>query len=76
MSINPRAIAANPPFVEDGNSQRAARFAARFIEKSSCWLAKDSQVTFILPQSFLTNMTYRIPNARNLLTENCQIFEV
>jgi hypothetical protein len=76
MSINPRAIAANPPFGEDGNSQRAAKFAARLIEKSLRWLGKDSQFTFISPQSFLTNTTYGIPNARNLLTENCQTSKI
>jgi hypothetical protein len=72
MAIKPRVIIANPPFAEDGNTQRAARF----IEKALSWLEKGSQFAFILPQSFLTNTTHGIPNARRLLTENCQIFEV
>lgn len=72
MGIKPRVIVANPPFAEDGNTQRAARF----IEKALSWLEQGSQFAFILPQSFLTNTTHGIPNARRLLTENCQIFEV
>ena len=72
IGIKPRVIVANPPFAEDGNTQRAARF----IEKTLSWLEKDSQFAFILPQSFLTNTTHSIPNARRLITENCQIFEV
>ena len=72
MGIKPRVIVANPPFAEDGNTQRAAKF----IEKVLSWLDKDSQFAFILPQSFLTASTHGIPNARRLLTENCHIFEV
>ncbi|MBC5793906.1 N-6 DNA methylase [Sphaerospermopsis sp. LEGE 00249] len=72
MGIKPRVIVANPPFAEDGNTQRAARF----IKKALSWLEHGSQFAFILPQSFLTNTTHGIPNARRLLSENCQIFEV
>ncbi len=72
MTIKARVIVANPPFVEDGNTQGAARF----IEKYLRWLEKYSQLAFIVPQSFLTNTTHGIPNAGNLLTRNCQIFEV
>ena len=72
MGIKPRVIVANPPFKEDGNTQRAARF----IEKALSWLEKDSQFAFILPQSFLSSTTHGIPDARRLLTENCQLFEV
>lgn len=71
MGIKPRVIVANPPFSEDGNTQRAARF----IEKALSWLEKDSQFAFILPQSFLTNATHGIPDVRKLLAEN-KIFEV
>lgn len=72
MGIKPRVIVANPPFAEDGKTQRAARF----IEKALSWLEKDSQFAFILPQSFLTGSSHGIPNARRLIAENCQIFEV
>ncbi|MFO0098424.1 MAG: N-6 DNA methylase, partial [Aphanizomenon sp.] len=72
MGIQPRVIIANPPFAEDGNTQRAAKF----IEKALSWLEKDSQFAFVLPQSFLSSTTHGIPNARSLLTDNCQIFEV
>jgi 16S rRNA G966 N2-methylase RsmD len=72
MAIKPRVIIANPPFAEDGNTQKAAIF----IEKALSWLDHGSQFAFILPQSFLTNTTHGIPNARRLLSENCQIFEV
>ena len=72
MGIKPRVIVANPPFAEDGNTQRAARF----IEKALSWLEQGSQFAFVLPQSFLTNTTHGIPNTRRLLSENCQIFEV
>jgi type I restriction-modification system DNA methylase subunit len=72
MGIKPRVIIANPPFAEDGNTQ----LAARFIEKALSWLEKGSQFAFILPQSFLSSTTHGIPDARRLLTENCQLFEV
>lgn len=72
MSIKPRVVVANPPFAEDGNTQRAAKF----IEKALSWLEKDDQFAFILPQSFLTGSSHGIPDARKLLTENSKIFEV
>jgi hypothetical protein len=72
MGIKPRIVVANPPFAEDGNTQRAAKF----IEKTLSWLGEDDQFAFILPQSFLTNTTHGIPKARTLITETCQIFEV
>lgn len=72
MGIKPRVIVANPPFAKDGNTQRAAKF----IEKALSWLQEDDQFAFILPQSFLTSTTLGVPDARNLLTENCRIFEV
>jgi len=72
MGIKPRVIVANPPFAEDGNTQRAAKF----IETALSWLEKDDQFAFILPQSFLTGSSHGIPDARKLLTENCKIFEV
>lgn len=72
LGIKPRVIVANPPFAEDGNTQRAAKF----IEKVLSWLEKDSQFAFILPQSFLTASTHGIPNVRSLLAEKCHIFEV
>lgn len=72
MGIKPRVVVANPPFAEDGNTQRAAKF----IERALSWLEEDAQFAFILPQSFLTGSTHGIPNTRRLITENCQIFEV
>nr|WP_322657901.1 N-6 DNA methylase [Dendronalium sp. ChiSLP03b]MDZ8204191.1 N-6 DNA methylase [Dendronalium sp. ChiSLP03b] len=72
LGIKPRVIVANPPFAEDGNTQKAAKF----IEKVLSWLDKDSQFAFILPQSFLTASTHGIPNVRSLLAEKCHIFEV
>ncbi|MDB9467386.1 N-6 DNA methylase [Dolichospermum circinale] len=72
MLIKPRIIVANPPFAEDGNTQ----LAAKFIEKALSWLEKGSQFAFVLPQSFLSSTTHGIPDARKLLTKNCQLFEV
>lgn len=72
MGIKPRIIVANPPFAEDGNTQRAAIF----IEKVLSWLEENSQFAFIVPQSFLTASTHGISTARRLLTENSRIFEV
>jgi predicted RNA methylase len=72
MAIKPRVIIANPPFGKDGNTQ----LAAKLVEIALSWLDEGSQFAFILPQSFLTNTTHGIPNARNLLTDNCQLFEV
>lgn len=72
IGIKPRVVVANPPFAEDGSTQRAAKF----IEKALLWLEKDSQFAFILPQSFLTGSTHDIPDARRLITETCKIFEI
>jgi len=72
LSIKPRVIIANPPFAEDGNTQRAATF----IKKALSWLENGSQFAFILPQSFLTNTTHGLSEVRKLLTDNCQIHEV
>ncbi|WP_416336912.1 Eco57I restriction-modification methylase domain-containing protein [Crocosphaera sp. UHCC 0190] len=70
--MKPRIIIANPPFAEDGNTQRAATF----IRKALSWLENGSQFAFILPQSFLTNTTHGLSEARKLLTDSCQIHEV
>ena len=72
MEIKPRVVVANPPFAEDGNTQRAVVF----IEKALSWLDEGSQFAFVLPQSFLTNKTHGVPKVRKLLSENSQIFEV
>jgi len=72
IGIKPRVVVANPPFAEDGNIQRAARF----IECALSWLEEGGQFAFILPQSFLTASTHGIPKARNLLNQNSHIFEV
>jgi 16S rRNA G966 N2-methylase RsmD len=72
MGIKPRVVVANPPFAEDGNTQRAAKF----IERALSWLEEDALFAFVLPQSFLTSTTHGVPNARRLLTENSQILEV
>jgi len=72
MGIKPRVIVANPPFAEDGNIQRAAKF----IEQALSWLEEDAQFAFVLPQSFLTSTTHGVPDARKLITDHCRIFEV
>jgi 16S rRNA G966 N2-methylase RsmD len=72
MGIKPRVVVANPPFAEDGNIQRAAKF----IEQALSWLEEDAQFAFVLPQSFLTSTTHGVSDARRLLAERCRIFEV
>ena len=72
IGIKPRVVVANPPFAEDGNIQRAARF----IECALSWLEEGGQFAFILPQSFLTSTTHGVPDARKLMTKRCQLFEV
>jgi len=72
IGIKPRVVVANPPFAEDGNIQRAAKF----IECALSWLEEGGQFAFILPQSFLTSTTHGVPDARKLMTERCQLFEV
>jgi 16S rRNA G966 N2-methylase RsmD len=72
MGIKPRVIVANPPFAEDGNIQRAAKF----IERALSWLEEGAQFAFVLPQSFLTSTTHGVSDVRGLLTERCRIFEV
>lgn len=72
IGVKPRVIVANPPFSEDGNIQRAAKF----IEQALSWLEEDAQFAFVLPQSFLTGTTHGVSKARRLLTERCRILEV
>jgi 16S rRNA G966 N2-methylase RsmD len=72
IGIKPRVVVANPPFAEDGNIQRAAKF----IECALSWLEAGGQFAFILPQSFLTSTTHGVPDARKLMTERCKLFEV
>lgn len=72
IGIKPRVVVANPPFAEDGNTQRAAKF----LELTLSWLNEGSQFACVLPQSFLTATTHNLPKVRELLTENCRILEV
>jgi 16S rRNA G966 N2-methylase RsmD len=72
MGIKPRVVVANPPFAEDGNTQRAAKF----IEQALSWLEEDAQFAFVLPQSFLTGTTHGMSKVRQLLIEHCRILEV
>jgi 16S rRNA G966 N2-methylase RsmD len=72
MGIKPRVIVANPPFAEDGNVQRSAKF----IEQALSWLEEDAQFAFVLPQSFLAGTTHGVSKVRRLLTEHCRILEV
>ena len=72
LPIKPRIIIANPPFVEEGKTQKAARFVQKALE----WLDNGSQFAFVLPQSFLAGTTLGFSQARQLLTERCQLLEV
>lgn len=72
LLIKPKVIVANPPFAEEGNVQKAARF----VQKALSWLDDSSQFAFVLPQSFLTGTTHGIPDARRLLSDKCQILEI
>jgi type I restriction-modification system DNA methylase subunit len=72
LPVKPKVIIANPPFAEEGKVQKAARFVGKAIE----WLDDGSQFAFVLPQSFLTATTHGIADARELLSNNCQILEV
>lgn len=71
LPIKPRVIIANPPFAEEGNIQKAAKF----VQKALSWLDSGSYFGFVLPQSFLTVKTHGVSEARALLSERCQIFE-
>jgi hypothetical protein len=72
LSIKPRVIIANPPFAEEGKTQKSSKF----VEKILDWLDDGSQFAFVLPQSFLAATTHGIPQARELLAERCRILEV
>lgn len=72
LPIKPRVIVANPPFAEEGNTQKAAKF----VQKAISWLDSGSYFGFVLPQSFLTVTTHGVPDARALLSERCQILEI
>lgn len=68
----PRILIANPPFQEQGREQRAARF----ISHCMSWLTDGALFGIILPQSFLTGTSHGIPDARRLLAERSELFEV
>jgi hypothetical protein len=72
MGIKPRIVVANPPFAEDGDTQRATEF----IKRALSWLEEGAQFAFVLPQSFLTSTTHGVLDVRRLLSEHCRIFEV
>jgi hypothetical protein len=71
LSVRHRVIVANPPFEERGNIQEAVNF----IEKVLSWMNDGAQFAFVLPESFLTNKTHGISDARDLINQNCQILE-
>lgn len=72
LPFKPKVIVANPPFVEEGNTQKSAKFVQKALE----WLDSGSQFAFVLPQSFLAGTTHRFPQARELLAEHCQLLDI
>ena len=72
LPIKPKVIVANPPFIEEGNTQKAAKFVQKALE----WLDNGSQFAFVLPQSFLAATTHGFSQARELISERCQILEI
>jgi hypothetical protein len=72
LPIKPNVIIANPPFVEEGKTQKSAKFVQKALE----WLDDGSQFAFVLPQSFLAGTDLGFSEARKLLDERCQILEV
>ena len=72
LPVKPKVIIANPPFVEEGNTQKAAKFVQTALE----WLDNGSQFAFVLPQSFLAATTHGFSQARELISERCQILEI
>ncbi|MDY6867976.1 MAG: N-6 DNA methylase, partial [Chloroflexota bacterium] len=70
-SLRPRVIVANPPFAEDDDVQRAARFVKIVLEK----LQEGDQFAVVLPQIFLTGSTHGWPEVRQLLSQRCHILE-
>jgi hypothetical protein len=71
LPIKPRVIIANPPFAEQGNTQKAAKF----LQKALSWLDSGSYFGFVLPQSFLTATTHGVSDVRTELSESCHILE-
>lgn len=71
LPIKPKVIVANPPFSESGGTQKAASF----VRKALSWMDDGSQFAFVLPQSFLTNTTHGVPDARAIMDDRCQILE-
>ena len=72
LPIQPKVIVANPPFSEQGRTQTASKF----VEKTLEWLSDGSQLSLVLPQSFLVATTHGIAQARELLTDRCRILDV
>lgn len=72
LKCKPKVLVANPPFSEDGNKQ----MAVEFVRKALSWMDEGSQFAFVLPQTFLKGTTHGFDEVRNLISEQCQVFEV
>lgn len=72
LGFRPGVVVANPPYGKDGTEQQAARFVQHVLG----WLDDGAQFAFVLPQSFLNQSNYGIPEARRALARGSRILEV
>jgi len=68
----PKIIVANPPFAEDGNIQRAAKFIDLVMSR----MQAGDQFAFVLPQTLLGGTTHGAKEARKQITDSCHILEI
>lgn len=68
----PTIFVANPPFAEDGNEQRAAKFIDLMMSR----MRTGDQFSFVLPQTLLTGPTHGASAIRQKLARECHILEV
>jgi hypothetical protein len=73
----PRVLVANPPYGErrDTTTKRDVQVAARFVDRALTWLREGDQFGIVLPQSFLTQTTHAVGEARAALARRADVFE-
>lgn len=68
----PSVLVANPPYQQQGSTQRATEFVRRALS----WLDDNGQFAFVLPKSFLGGSTRGADDVREAVAEDCQILDV
>jgi hypothetical protein len=65
----PRILVANPPYAEEreADAKQDVQVAAKFVERALSWLREGDLFGLVLPQSFLTQRSHGVGDARAAL---------